>query len=402
MSPNYDIDGKTVKNNKINSNNVPGPGAYDPTDIEETHSPKYTISKTGAKKKKRVQSAKTPAVGDYNLRNDKDLNECGFHFDKEKRNNLNLNKTALNYPAPNKYTIDYNNLSSHGPKWTFSKTERFKRKKPKSAFFRRLNVPGPGSYKTETFMGKEGPHYTFTKTKYNHSDAADEGMFKKTVNYPGPGSYGPKIIYQADTPVYTMSKLKRKEIGSDKYLLSCPGPDHYNPDKYVCSTMKKFPVWTMSKANKDENEKVKGSKKVRVQTPGPGHYHSKYGNIPNGPQFSMAKKLTKKKKDERPGPGNYNIQYLHLPSEPKYTFGKEKRKDEKIAQNTKDNFPGPSNYNIKDTKFNEVGYFTKDKRYKESKFITPGPGAYKIPTAFDYLADYERQKGAFNPIFKYV
>lgn len=60
--------------------------------------------------------------------------------------------------------------------------------------------------------------------------------------------------------------------------------------------MKKFPVWTMSKANKDENEKVKGSKKVRVQTPGPGHYHSKYGNIPNGPQYSMAKKLPKKKK----------------------------------------------------------------------------------------------------------
>ena len=49
MSPNYDIDGKIVKNNKINSNNVPGPGAYDPTDIEETHSPKYTISKTACR-----------------------------------------------------------------------------------------------------------------------------------------------------------------------------------------------------------------------------------------------------------------------------------------------------------------------------------------------------------------
>ena len=341
----------------------------------------------------------TPGVGKYEL--SKDFVAPCYRMDHEKRKNLNLNETALNYPGPNKY-FNLDGEETKTPKWTFSKTERFKRKKPKSAFFRRLNVPGPGSYKTETFMGKEGPHYTFNKTKYNHSDAADEGMFKKTVNYPGPGSYGPKIIYQADTPVYTMSKLKRKEIGSDKYLLSCPGPDHYNPDKYVCSTMKKFPVWTMSKANKDENEKVKGSKKVRVQTPGPGHYHSKYGNIPNGPQYSMAKKLGKKKKEERPGPGNYNIQYLHLPSEPKYTFGKEKRKDEKIAQNTKDNFPGPSNYNIKDTKFNEVGYFTKDKRYKESKFITPGPGAYKIPTAFDYLADYERQKGAFNPIFKYV
>lgn len=61
-------------------------------------------------------------------------------------------------------------------------------------------------------MGKEGPHYTFTKTKYNHSDAADESMFKKTVNYPGPGSYGPKIVYQSDTPIYTMSKLKERKL----------------------------------------------------------------------------------------------------------------------------------------------------------------------------------------------
>ena len=335
----------------------------------------------------------TPGVGAYELT--KDFVAPCYRMDHEKR------ETALKYPGPNNY-FNLEGEETKTPKWTFSKTERFKRKKPKSAFFRRLNVPGPGSYKTETFMGKEGPHYTFTKTKYNHSDAADESMFKKTVNHPGPGSYGPKIVYQSDTPIYTMSKLKRKEIGSDKYLLSCPGPDQYKPDKYACSTMKKFPVWTMSKANKDENEKVKGSKKVRVQTPGPGHYHSKYGNIPNGPQYSMAKKLPKKKKEERPGPGNYNIQYLHRPSEPKYTFGKEIRKDEKIAQNTKDNFPGPSNYNIKDTKFNDVGYFTKDKRYKENKFITPGPGAYRIPTAFDYLADYERQKGVFNPIFKYV
>jgi hypothetical protein len=63
MSPNYDIDGKIVKNNKINSNNVPGPGAYDPTDIEETHSPKYTISKTGAKKKKEFKVQKLLLLG---------------------------------------------------------------------------------------------------------------------------------------------------------------------------------------------------------------------------------------------------------------------------------------------------------------------------------------------------
>ena len=308
----------------------------------------------------------------------------------------------MRYPGPNKYNYDIEGQASTTPKWTFSKTERFKRKKPKSAYVRRLEVPGPGSYKTQTFMGKEGPHYTFNKVKYNHTDAVDEAMFKKRINYPAPGTYGSSRAYISDTPIYSMSKLEREVPGNDKYLLTCPGPEKYNPDKYVSSTMKKYPVWGMSKANRDENEKVKGSKKVRVQTPGPGSYHSNYGNLPNGPQFSMGKKLKKKKKEEKPGPGKYEIVYVHFPSEPKFSFGKEKRKDEKVAQLIKDGFPGPSNYTITDSKFNNVGNFTKDKRYKDSKFIVPGPGTYRIPTAFDYIADYTRQKGNFNPVFKYV
>ena len=323
-------------------------------------------------------------------------------MDKEERKNLNLNHTALKYPGPNKYFFNIKGEATTTPKWTFSKEERFKRKKPKSAFLRRTIVPGPGSYTTQTFMGKEGPHFTFGKDKYNHSDAADEAMFKKTKNYPAPGSYGTSRAYISDTPIYSMSKLQRKKVGSDKYLLSTPGPEKYHPDKYVCSTMKKNPVWSMGKANRDENEKVKGSKKIRVQTPGPGHYHNKIGNIPNGPQYSMAKKLQKKKKEEKPGPGKYEVVYVHFPSEPKFSFGKEKRKDEKIAQIIKDKYPGPSNYTITDSNFNNVGYFTKDKRYKDNKFKTPGPGTYRIPTAFDYIAEYTREKGNFNPVFKYV
>ena len=323
-------------------------------------------------------------------------------MDKEERINLNLNHTALRYPGPNKYKYDIEGQATTTPKWTFSKTERFKRKKPKSAYIRRLDVPGPGSYKTQTFMGKEGPHFTFSKNKYNHSDACDESMLKKTVNYPAPGSYGPSQVYISDTPIYSMSKLQRKKIENDKYLLTSPGPEKYNPDKNVSSTMRKFPVWTMGKANRDEDQKVKGSKKVRVQTPGPGHYHCKYGNMPNGPQYSMGKKLKKPKKEEKPGPGNYEVVYVHFPSEPKFSFGKEKRKDEKLEQIIKDEYPGPNKYTITDSNFNNIGNFTRDKRYKENKFIVPGPGQYRIPTSFDYLADYTRQSGNFNPIFKYV
>ena len=385
--------------NAYKKTKVPGPGHYSP--LDNTGGPKYTIGlKHYQKKIKGLFRLNTPGVGTYEMA--KEFEAPCHKIDRQKRKNLSLNEMALAYPGPNKYIYDIEGEATTTPKWTFSKTERFKRKKPKSAYVRRLDVPGPGSYKTQTFMGKEGPHYTFNKVKYNHSDAVDESMFNKRINYPAPGTYCNSRAYISDTPIYTMSKLEREKIGSDKYLLTSPGPEKYNPDKNVSSTMKKYPIWSLSKANRDENEKVKGSKKVRVQTPGPGHYHNKNGNIPNGPKFSMAKKLEKKKKEEKPGPGKYEVVYVHFPSEPKFSFGKEKRKDDRIEKLIKDGFPGPSNYTIIDSKFNNVGHFTKDKRYKDNKFIVPGPGKYRIPTAFDYLAEYTRHGGSFNPIFKNV
>ena len=398
----FDEDGLVEEKRNPNAHKktkVPGPGHYNPKD--NTGGPKYTIGlKHQPKQIKGLFKLNTPGVGSYEIT--KEFEAPCYRMDKEKRKNLEINETALRYPGPNKYKYDIEGQASTTPKWTFSKTERFKRKKPKSAFVRRLEVPGPGSYKTQTFMGKEGPHFTFSKDKYNHADTYDELQFKKRINYPAPGSYGPSSVYISDTPIYSISKLERKKTESDKYALTTPGPEKYNPDKTVSSTMKKYPLWSMGKSNRDENEKVKGSKKVRVQTPGPGHYHNRIGNLPNGPQFSMGKKLKKGKKNDFPGPGKYEVVTVHFPSEPKFSFGKEQRKDDKIQQKIKDEYPGPNKYTITDSHFNNVGNFTKDKRYKDNKFIVPGPGQYRIPTAFDYIADYTRQSGNFNPIFKYV
>ena len=400
--PKFDENGlNTEKRNRnaYQKTKVPGPGHYDP--IDNTGGPKYTIGLRHYKKKiKGLFKLNVPGAGSYEIT--KDFEAPCFRMDKEKRKDLSLNHTALQYPGPDKYTYNTEGEATTTPKWTFSKCERFKRQKPKSAFVRKIEVPGPGSYKTQTFLGKEGPHYTFNKDKFNHADAVDEAMFKKRKNYPAPGTYGTDKPYYSDTPKYSISQLKRNQVGSDKYMLTTPGPEKYNPDKYVSSTIKKAPIWTLGKENKDENEKVKGSKKVRVQTPGPGHYHNLIGNIPNGPHFSMAKKLKKRKKEEKPGPGKYEIVTVHFPSEPKFSFGKEVRKDDRVLQLIKEGFPGPNKYTITDSNFNNVGHFTKDKRYKSSSFVTPGPGHYRIPTAFDYISDYTRQKGQFNPIFKYV
>ena len=383
--------------NAYKKTKVPGPGHYDPRD--DTGTPKYTIGQKHYKKDiKGLFRLETPGPGRYQLV--KDFDAPCFKIGKEKRVNLNLNHSALKYPGPDKYNPD--GIASTTPKWTFSKTERFASRKPKSAFIRRLEVPGPGSYKMATYMGKEGPHYTFNKVIYNHTDAIDESMLKKVKDYPSPQTYFKNRIYVTDTPIYSMSKLKRDKLsGSDKYLLTTPGPQKYYPNKYVSSTMKQFPIWTMSKEGKEKKDGKK--KKVkRVQTPGPGHYNLTVGNLPNGPVYSMGKKLKKPKKNDWPGPGKYEAISVHFPTEPKFSFGKEERKDDKLKSAEKDGFPGPNKYKTTDSNFNNVGHFTKDKRYRNPKFVTPGPGQYKIPTAFDYIADYTRQGGAFDPNFKFV
>ena len=409
MSPYYDIDGNTNKN-KIKKNNVPGPGTYDVNDLEETHSPKYTISKTGAKKKSgRIQSAKTPAVGSYNLINGKEYENCGFHFDKEKRNNLNLNKTALNYPGPNKYNADWNALASHGPKWTFSKTQRLmpnntKNKKKKA----RPSTPGPGSYKMRTYMGKEGPHYTFNKEKLSHADAVDETLFKLQSNFPDMCSYKKDIRYKVDTPIYSIPRDKRP--ASSKLQKSELGPGKYNPNKEVSSTLKKNPNWTLY--NKNE---TKSKLDNTLNVPGPGSYNveNQQGKFPEGPKYTFPLKRKEPKPEQKPGPGTYEPDKFKLHQEPFCFFGRETRGDDlKIVK--KNNYPGPDKYVVydqyhcKNLTFPKSGDSKRPKSSKASVNVkrtvkgTPGPGSYRIPTAFDYISNMSREKGVWDPTFRYV
>ena len=168
--------------------------------------------------------------------------------------------------------------------------------------------------------------------------------------------------------------------------------------------MKQFPVWSIYKSERDESKQGQSKKKERIITPGPGHYNIKNGRIPDGPMYSMAKRLKKSKSQVFPGPGKYNSINVHFPNEPKYSIGKE----QKFEDNNKESIkkypgpPGPGKYDVKDNLFPKGINFTKDKRVKEKKYIVPGPGQYRIPTAFDYINDYTRAKGIFDPTFKYV
>ena len=412
MRPKYDIDGVTQgkRNSKAQKKTtVPGPGKYDP--LDNTTAPKYTIgirrSFSTTQMKKKNKKYETPGVGKYDLRKDGDLIVPCYVMSKEKRNNLTINHSALNYPAPNKYTYDLNGASSQGPLYSFPKAERFgsskrKSKKPKSAFVRSSSVPGPGAYEHQKFIGFEGPVYSFPKDKFNHADAVDEAISNKTINYPSPTTYQTSTRYIPNSPIITMSKLERKNISTDKGAESFPGPGYYHPNKYNSSVMKHFPVWSMYKTERDESKNGHSKKKERITTPGPGYYNLNQGRIPGGPVYSLAKKLKGKKLPDYPGPGNYSAVNVHYPSEPKFSMGKEKKLEENEKQAIKDGYPGPGAYNVKDNLFSKSVNFTRDKKFRDKKFITPGPGQYKIPTAFDYINDYTRSKGTFDPTFKYV
>ena len=413
MRPKYTLDGITEGKRSAKAyrkSDVPGPGHYDP--LDNTHGPRYTIGLKREKKEiKGFKRPSVPGVGTYNLAKDEDFKVPCYIMSKEKRKNLNMNHSALKYPGPNKYNYDFQGASSKAPKWTFSKSERFGKSKPKSALVRSSSMPGPGSYKTQYFIGHDGPIYSFPKEKLSHADAIDAAMEKKTINYPSPTTYNTNIRYIPNSPIITMSKLKRKDLNTDKYSLNFPGPAHYHPNKYNSSVIKQFPIWSLYKSERDESKQGQSKKKDRIITPGPGHYNIKQGKIPNGPMYSMAKRLKKNKSDLMPGPGQYNSIDIHFPCEPKYSIGKEKRceddnkKDDKDNKDKKDNksvYPGPGKYNVKDNLFTKGTIFSRDKRSKEKKYITPGPGQYRIPTAFDYINEYTRSKGVFDPTFKYV
>ena len=402
IRPKYNLDGITEgkrSSKAYRKSLVPGPGTYNPSD--NTHGPYYTI---GLKRESNMKGkrASIPGVGEYNLVKDEDLKVPCYIMSKEKRTNLNMNHSALNYPGPNKYKYDLEGASSKAPKWTFSKSERFGKLKPKSALVRSSSMPGPGSYKIQYFIGNDGPIYSFGKEKFSHADALDVAMTKKTMNFPSPTTYNKNIRYIPNSPIITMSKLERKELMKDKSAINFPGPGHYHPNKYNDSVMKQFPIWSLYKSERDENKQGLNTKKDRIITPGPGHYNINHGQMPNGPMYSMGKKLIKKKKSIIPGPGKYNSVEVHFPCEPKYSIGKEKKCEDSNKQAIKDGFPGPGKYEVKDNLFPKGIHFTKDKRVKEKKIATPGPGQYRIPCAFDYINDYTRSKGTFDPTFKSV
>jgi hypothetical protein len=180
---------------------VPGPGSYNIPD--KSGGPSYTMGIRYRKLNARL--SKVPGVGAYNIRKDSSLNVPSCRFDREKRNNENLNKTALNNPGPGAYNINSDLLSTSGPGFSFSKSSRSFSLNDKSQSRNSSPVPGPGHYNHQHYTGYEGMKLSFTKEK------REQVEYSKT---PAVGQYIESIRYNPSSASYTMPKSDRKMFAS--------------------------------------------------------------------------------------------------------------------------------------------------------------------------------------------
>lgn len=391
MKQKYDNDLGQVKSKRHQNApripDTPGPGSYEIIDKET--GPKYTM-----RKKYKILNKKgvIPPVGKYNLRAD-DMTSVGNGYlqRKEERTNLSINKQALAYPGPGAYNPG-DSLSSTGPKFSFSKSERGKVSK-------RAYTPGPGTYAHKEYTGREGVEPTFAKEVYKRYEVNKN---------PAPGQYFENNSYLPDSACYSFPRNGLDEgfkqagptgntsfdIRKTRRELHTPGPEKYDPNAFVSSTRRQYPSWKLGTSSRFEVSK--SSNEI-----GPGSYSVSNGQLPEGLKYSMGAKLKAKEKFNFPGPGKYEIVVANRPSEPKYSIGKEQREDD-LKRIKKDKFPGPGSYTYKDSELTKTISFPKDARYRKQKEDKLGPGSYKIPCRFNDISMFTREHGNWNPIFKVV
>ena len=398
----FDIDGLKKEKRHQNAHKVqpnPGPGHYNIP--EDNKGPKYTIR--CRYKKRKSKRDKVPGVGEYELRKEKSLEVPSYKFDQEQRVNQNMNMDALKNPGPGHYDIQAN-ISTKGPSFSFGKATRpISKLSTKTSITNkeRSITPGPGQYNHKQYIGKEGISLSFYKEKYSHFEPN---------NNPAPGQYLKSIQYSASTASYSFSKSQRRPLTSSqsaKQMINgelkefiTPGPDKYNPNPMLSSTRTVFPSWKIGNEPRDNDKKAKDPK---YSTPGPGKYTITNGLFPEGAKYTISEKIIPKGKVKAfvvPGPGQYNAVTVHKENEPSYSIGKSLRDDD-LKKVIKDNYPAPNKYKVHD--YASQGITFPKMNYDDAKRkVTPGPGSYKIPCRFNDINNITRERGFWNPTFKYV
>lgn len=375
-----DIDDLSSPNNKkkiIFAYKTLGPGFYSPVNIYKSIS--YTINKKAQHQSLKKKKEIIPDVGQYDLRREKSFVAPCHIFSTEKKNIMHLG--PIDVPGPQKYEILSDSFGMGGPRFSFSRTKR-------PDIIRTMTpVPGPGKYQHQEFMGNEGSKISFPRQFSSIYEPSET---------PGPGKYNPNFMDKPNSPSYKLSTLKRKETIIES-LLSTPGFEKYNPKPLLLSQRVRGPEWCIGKSNREPSHNTE-------RIPGPGAYSVNNDTIPTGPKYTICGKYEVKTKECSPDPGKYDVPLTYKPKEPHFLIGKSKREEDIEYEHTKKhNLPGPGAYYYKDVPSTKELTFSKEKKLKIKKLeLTPGPGNYRIPCSFNYLNEFTRLKGNYDPTFKYI
>lgn len=371
-SPNYKIGTSSRTDFLVSS--APGPGSYETkSSISRSHAPKIGTSKRPPLN----DPIQTPGPGTYELRSSL------IEGPKYTMTGRKSNSKSDGLPGPGHYNQSFNDTitKEKAPAYRMGSASRVER--PSSAY-----VPGPGNY--DSPKGKSGPSWGF-------GTQSRENIFK--IDIPGPGTY--EIPTTLDRKAYSMTGRKH-----DTSIAEVPGPGTYNPG----SDRNKSPAWSMGKTGRidftnnkkdvpgpgtyspknelGKNTPVFGSSTREGfystdRSPGPGHYDVKVTK--ESPSYSIRPRTATTRKKDTPGPGQYNPSVSYY--EYKWSIGKE-QKGLNYSLSKSASVPGPGYYDVSKGLGGPKWGFGTSTRDKNKKDPNPGPGAYNLFSTISNLPNY--------------
>ena len=316
-----------------------------------------------------------------------------------------ISKSKKNNPPPGYHIGDLITKPKKG--FVFSKEEKLKHKINKTPACTKYDGAQKGLF------GSGTPHYSFAPKNGSFAPRETEigERVRKSTRERNKTPFA-KDYYITNDMLEKTSKSRTRHVvmkGSSKtldYDNKVPGVGRYDITRNSTA---------FGKSNKGKYSMGKSSRssiidRARAKTPGPRETDTQprsFGYC--GSKFSFGKR-TEIKRPQTPGPGAYNSDNAKnktLRSTPSIGIGFGKRSDQFGKKNRigeKDPGPGcytlPSEFNIKNASRIKGYSFGKDERMEHSFYKretvgdgvcrpkTPGPGLYRIPTAFAHVPLY--------------
>jgi len=233
---------------------------------------------------------------------------------------------------------------------------------------RKNDSPAPGVYEAKKIMGADSPAKSISPKLSVDYKAKNDRLV------PGPGTYEFHLRAMKTAPSWQLGTSKRSTNTNPGMKGVSTDPGAYDPRSTF--TKQASPNYRMGTEVRKMFDDKRGN-------PGPGNYPTKSQAFESGKGFAMGAKLKDQRKMQVPGAGSYDpVPEVQKPKGPGYSMGVKLKSDlTKSAW-----VPGPGQYTGDDakTKQKAPNYgFGSSVRPEQTnkKFMTPGPGSYRVPMA---------------------